>query len=65
MEYRVNLQHSSCKHVFSFRVEKSVVPDQMPTDLNLRCFQKRILDPDQARQNFEPDDDLDSNYLTL
>ena len=27
--YLVNLQHSSCKHVFSIRVENSVDPDQM------------------------------------
>ena len=25
----VNLQHSTCKHVFSIRVESSVDPDQM------------------------------------
>ena len=37
-------------------------PDQIPTDLNLWCFQKWILDPDQARQNFRPDDDHVSNY---
>ena len=27
--YPVNLLHSSCKHVFSIRVENSVDPDQM------------------------------------
>ena len=27
--YPVNMQHSSCKHVFSIKVENSVDPDQM------------------------------------
>ena len=27
--YPVNLQHSSCKHVFSIRAENTVDPDQM------------------------------------
>ena len=27
--YPFNLQHSSCKHVFSIRMEGSVDPDQM------------------------------------
>ena len=27
--YPINMQHSSCKHVFSIRVETSVNPDQM------------------------------------
>ena len=55
--YPVNLQHSSCKHVFSIRVENSVDPDQMafrwlcqkPSDLDLQCFQKRI-NPGSAGQ---------------
>ena len=41
------LQHSSCKHVFSNRVENTVDPDQMaisqkPTDLDLQWFQRWI-----------------------
>ena len=36
-----NLQHSSCKHLNSIRVEISIAPDQMaskkPADLDLRC----------------------------
>ena len=30
--YRVNLQYSSCKHVFSIRVENSMDPDKMASD---------------------------------
>ena len=40
------LQHSSCKHVVSLRVENNVDPyqpaPQEPTDLDLHCFLKKI-----------------------
>ena len=37
-------EHSSCRAVFSVRVENSVDPDQKPSDLDLalQCFQKWI-----------------------
>ena len=39
-----NLYQSSCKHVFSIKMENSVVPDQIasskPADLDLHCFQR-------------------------
>ena len=50
------------KEYFHSEWKNGLDPDQMQTDLNLWCFQKWILDPDQARQNFRPDNDLDSNY---
>ena len=46
--YSVNLQHSSCKLVFSSRVENSVDTDQTAlseqksADLDLQCFLKSI-----------------------
>ena len=46
MELRVNLQHFSCKHVCSIRVEKLWILitwlHQKPTNLDLQCFSKRI-----------------------
>ena len=30
------------KHIFSIRVENSEDPDQMASDLDLKCFQKMI-----------------------
>ena len=40
----VNSQHSSCKHLFSIRVDFSVDPDQIAAseaaDLYLQCFKK-------------------------
>ena len=43
-----NLRHSSCKHLFSIRVENSVDYVQQ-ADLDLQCFQKRI-NPGSAGQ---------------
>ena len=40
--YPVNLQHSSCKLIFSIRLENSVDPDQMASDLDLKCSQNLI-----------------------
>ena len=37
----VDLQHSSCKHLFSIRVENSVTLPTKPSDLDLQCFQKK------------------------
>ena len=36
----VNLQHSSCKYVFSIRVENSVDLDQGLYQKDVQCFQK-------------------------
>ena len=45
--YPAHLQHSSCKHAFSIKVQNSADPDQMasftkPSDLDPHCFQNSI-----------------------
>ena len=49
----LQLQHSSCKHEFSIRVENSLDPDQMAADLDLYCFQNKI-NSGSARQGEWP-----------